>query len=138
MRHSVRIAVDGFQAFSSRTDSLVRLRFRYDAQLVGRLKETLREARRLAGGPAGRPAGGWLAEHRCWFVEPCVWPWVRQKLVEAGCVLEGPAAGDGDPPVSGPSSPGPRPPVDWVNLVRQWYRQLCLDFTLIEVGVTRR
>ena len=74
-----RIRVDTFQPFESRQgfDEVVRLRFDYSHALVARLKAILAV---YAVGAPQKVVGGWLPEHRCWFVEPEVWDVVRDEL----------------------------------------------------------
>jgi hypothetical protein len=125
-RHCIRVFV--FQPFESRQgqDTVIGLRFAFDVELIDQLKGALREAR---DGTGKRNPGGWLATERAWFVERSAWPTVRRRLVEAGYPLDGdPAAGNGDPSAEWSGCSRPMPPADWVSLVRQWYRQLCLDF----------
>lgn len=83
------ITVFRFQPFGSRDDTVVGLRFRYDARLVGLLKALLRLERRRV--PRWPVAGGWLPEYRCWFVEERVWPAIAVALQAAGYRLQ-PAA----------------------------------------------
>jgi hypothetical protein len=73
------IRVSAFQPFESRRgiDTVLALQFRYDAELNEVIKSALREASRDKG---IKNAGGWLAEHRCWFVEREAWPSVREHL----------------------------------------------------------
>ena len=75
----ITIYVDRFQPFSSRhgLDEVVRLRFDYSHALVARLKAILAV---YAVGAPQKVVGGWLPEHRCWFVEPEVWDVVRDEL----------------------------------------------------------
>jgi len=76
-----------FQPFESRQgqDTVIGLRFKYDAQLVAGLKSILKQCR----GRAVRKdrhqhsAGGWLPEHKVWFVEENVWPRVALALKNA-------------------------------------------------------
>jgi len=73
-----------FQPFRSRlgVDNVIGLRFEYSASMVADLKAALAVAKRQDGGQ--RNAGGWLAEHRAWFVEPSAWPVVRELLTANG------------------------------------------------------
>jgi hypothetical protein len=124
---SVRIRVTRFQPFSSRTgvDTVVGLAFRYDADLVAKLKTILREARshcRVSGHP-----GGWLDEHRKWFVEPAAWPFVRRRLEAAGCVLvEDPSAEENNNRTTADKSAGPVSALEPV--LRQWYHRLAMRY----------
>jgi hypothetical protein len=99
------IHVFAFQPFSSRTgfDTVLGLRFSFDRDLVELLKEALRN---LKPGFPGSP-GGWLPEHRAWFVERAVWPAVSTRLRAAGCdvVAEAGAGENG----GGPEPPQPPP-----------------------------
>jgi hypothetical protein len=125
---SVRIQVTRFQPFSSRVgrDTVIDLAFRYDANLVSQLKEILRAARLYCRG-AGQ-AGGWLITHKKWFVEPTAWPYVRGRLVEAGCILdEEPTVEENnnrattDKPAAGSVS-------SLEPIIRDWYHRLALRF----------
>jgi hypothetical protein len=80
---TVLIHVDRSQPFQSRLglDTVVRLRFEYDAALVSRLKAILAV---YAVGTPHKVVGGWLPEHRAWFVEPSVWDVVRMELLFLG------------------------------------------------------
>jgi hypothetical protein len=77
------IQVHTFQPFSSRVgiDTVLGLSFRYDPVLISQLKTALHEANRHVG---LRHPGGWLAEYKLWFVERCVWPDVRARLLRHG------------------------------------------------------
>jgi hypothetical protein len=85
------IQVRAFQPFSSRegVDTVLGLSFRYDPELISQLKTALREAGRWAG---IKQPGGWLAEHHVWFVERCVWPDVRARLLRHGHTVHDEAA----------------------------------------------
>jgi hypothetical protein len=114
----VNIQAFSFQPFESREgrDTVVGLRFRYDPGLI----QVLKDALRVAGETLyERNLGGWLPEHKAWFVERRAWRIVRQRLVEAGCVITGQ-----------PADEAPRPeaarPVRWEEVIRQWYRELVL------------
>jgi hypothetical protein len=116
------IHVSAFQPFESRVgvDTVLALRFKYDPELIDVLKSALREASRVLG---IYNAGGWLAEHRCWFVERNAWPLVRERLAAAGVSFFGAEAGDGrrerrDYP----------PPADVRGVVTSWYREMALRF----------
>ncbi|TKB72534.1 MAG: hypothetical protein E8D46_13065 [Nitrospira sp.] len=76
---TLTIHVDRFQPFQSRVglDTVVRLRFEYDAALVSRLKALLAV---YQVGTEHRTVGGWLPKHGVWFVELSVWPIVRDEL----------------------------------------------------------
>jgi len=81
--HSIVIHADRFQPFGSRQgiDEVVRLRFEYDSALIARLKAILAV---YAVGHTSRTVGGWLPEHRCWFVECDVWAVVKMELLFLG------------------------------------------------------
>lgn len=80
---TITIHVDRFQPFQSRVglDTVVRLRFEYDAALVSRLKALLAVH---AVGTEHKIIGGWLPKHSCWFVEPSVWDVIRMELLYLG------------------------------------------------------
>jgi hypothetical protein len=96
------ILVRAFQPFSSRAgvDTVLALAFRYDPELIAQLKAALRETGRSAG---VRQPGGWLPEHRVWFVERCVWPDVRARLLRHGHAVR-----DEPAPRPGPAPAGDR------------------------------
>jgi hypothetical protein len=77
------IHADRFQPFQSCVclDTVVRLRFEYDAALVARLKALLTV---YAVGSEHKTVGSWLPQHRVWFVEPDVWEMVRMELLFLG------------------------------------------------------
>src|SRR5262245_4855453 len=104
------IHVGSFQPFKSRQgrDTVIRLEFQYDPELVALLKQALRTRRSVNG-----PAGGWLPEYRCWFVERDVWPMVRQRLGAEGHTFTGEA------PAAAQAPPNPRPrPAHPMNCLR--------------------
>ena len=70
------IEVFRFQPFESRVgvDTVIGLRFKSDRDLVQLLKALLRKYRK------DRQAGGWLPDHRVWFVEESIWPLVATEL----------------------------------------------------------
>jgi hypothetical protein len=85
-----RIEVFLFAPFARRPDDVVKgLRFPYDAALKDTLKASLARYRDRARDPARQvlTAGGWLGPARTWFVEPAVWPLVRDDLGAAGAVF---------------------------------------------------
>jgi hypothetical protein len=73
-----------FQPFTSRTDTVMGVRFAYNADLVAALKASLARHRGRAFCAAARryTAGGWLPEYKAWFVEEVVWHLVRADLEE--------------------------------------------------------
>jgi hypothetical protein len=81
--------VSAFQPFESRVgvDTVLKLEFRYDAGLIATLKDAIGRARHTVG---GKNLGGWLPEHKVWFVERRAWEVVRRHLLAAGCQLVGP------------------------------------------------
>jgi hypothetical protein len=83
------INVSAFQPFETRigVDTVLKLEFRYHADLVATLKDAIQRARHVRG---GKNLGGWLPEHKAWFVERRAWDIVRQYLLSAGCELVGP------------------------------------------------
>jgi hypothetical protein len=140
MATRVTIRVSAFQPFESRRgyDTVIRLEFRYDADLVALLKAAGRAAKALL---YRRHLVGWLAEHHCWFCERAAWPSVRWRLLDAGYLLTGPESGQDDTDdtddddeaddrqrAAGPTSGASSTPVDWPARISRWYRQLCLDF----------
>jgi hypothetical protein len=112
------IRVTAFQPFESRAgiDTVLALAFEYDAGTVADLKAAIGRARYSVG--AGN-LGGWLGEHRCWFVERDAWPIVRQCLQAAGHRLVGPEANEPGPGRSSGSSV-----VDVRSAVKSWYREM--------------
>jgi hypothetical protein len=100
----VVVEVSEFQPFKSRVgvDTVLRLRSPYDAELVGALKAALAAAKQILG---SKNVGGWLPDHRVWWVERAAWPYVRDFLEALGhTVSERPAQPSGsareglDPP----------------------------------------
>jgi hypothetical protein len=78
------VFTDEFMPFASRAgrDTVLRLRFHYSADVVRTLKWALRAFRPLA---APQPTcGGWLPEHRAWFVEKSCFPLVQRELERRG------------------------------------------------------
>ena len=80
---TITLHADHFQPFQSRVglDTVVRLRFEYDAALVARLKALLTV---YAAGTEHKIVGGWLPKHRCWFIEASAWKIVRMELLYLG------------------------------------------------------
>jgi hypothetical protein len=78
----VVIYVSSEQPFRSRlgVDTVLLLRFRYDAGLVDTLKRSLRAAR----SDAVSNCGGWLKDYGAWFCEKSCWSRVRRALERAG------------------------------------------------------
>ena len=85
---STVIRIDTFQPFESRIgiDCVMRLAFDYDSVLVSHLKKILAAYKTDAVNPTLRrmTPGGWLSQHRCWFLEPCIWEAVRFELEFSG------------------------------------------------------
>jgi hypothetical protein len=73
-----------FQPFPTRRDhdTVVKLRFAFDRDLIELLKRSLRAYRPYAA--PWRTCGGWLPDERAWFVERGCWPHVRRALESAG------------------------------------------------------
>lgn len=85
----ITMQVSRFQPFSSRQgiDEVVRLSFDYDAPLIARLKALLAI---YGAGHRYKTVGGWLAKHKCWFVEADVWEFVKLELLYGGYqIVEG-------------------------------------------------
>ena len=80
---TITIHADYFQPFQSRVglDTVVRLRFEFDAALVSRLKAILAV---YAVCSPHKVVGGFLPKFRCWFVEPDVWEVVWMELLYLG------------------------------------------------------
>jgi hypothetical protein len=120
------IRVASFQPFPSRfgRDTVLSLRFAYDAQLVEHLKGILRDVReRYDLGPVG----GWLPEYHCWFCERFAWPTVRARLMAQGCTIRE------DPGAEANAGPEQEPPLaraaaNLPGLIRGWYHSLADDF----------
>jgi hypothetical protein len=77
-----------FQPFQTRRgiDTVLGLRFGYDAALIAALKDILRQWRPVVrqANPRAQVAGGWLPAYRCWFIEPPAWPAVAVLLRRYG------------------------------------------------------
>lgn len=87
------IHVGSFQPFESRRgkDTVVKLTFPYDPDLIRLLKSALRTYRDYAIDPSKNifQPGGWRPNEKCWFVERSVWPMVRRDLLQvAGYMIE--------------------------------------------------
>ena len=82
------IYVSSFQPFASRIgqDTVIRLTFDYDPELIGRLKQILRRLKEAAVDPSRHifQPGGWNPKERCWYVERNIWDQVRSDLMEYG------------------------------------------------------
>jgi hypothetical protein len=117
----MRITVKPFQPFESRvgTDTVLGLRFPYDPALADLLKFAYREAGARAG---VRSPGGWLPEHKCWFVERAVWPAVRDCLERAGHTIIEEGA-EGEPEAQHRNGAHP-PPIDPPAVLRAWFAQM--------------
>jgi hypothetical protein len=102
------------------------LTFSYNADLVATLKRILREARshcRVSGYP-----GGWLSEHKKWFVEPAAWPFVRRRLEAAGCTFIEDATTEEDNDRTTAAKPAAGTIATLEPVLRQWYHQMALRF----------
>lgn len=75
-----------FRPFESRQDAVVGFRFRYDKKMVAAIKRIIRAHNSRVVDSARRiyHAGGWLPEHKCWFVEEPVLPAVLDAFRAAG------------------------------------------------------
>jgi hypothetical protein len=119
----MQIIVRPFQPFESRVgiDTVLGLSFRYDAALIELLKSALRQA---GARERVRNPGGWVREHKCWFVERAVWPAVRACLVRAGHEVV-----EHDPEPAGGAKGARRkathpPPIDPLAVLRSWFAQM--------------
>jgi hypothetical protein len=85
-RRAPMITVTRFQPFVSRRgrDTVVRLSFDYNADLVADLKILIRKYETHVLNPDARCAGGWLPKSKCWFIEESIWPAVKNDLIEFG------------------------------------------------------
>jgi hypothetical protein len=117
----MQIIVRPFQPFQSRAgiDTVLGLSFPYDPALAALLKSAYREAGVREG---VRIPGGWLPEHKCWFVERAVWPAVRACLARAGHkVVEHEPGGEPEAPRRKATRP---PPIDPLTVLRSWLVQM--------------
>ena len=128
------IAVGSFQPFVSRrgVDTVLSLRFGYNAELIETLKSSLRTVR--AGSRRKNP-GGWLSDHKVWFVERWAWPAVRWQLEKEGHHFTGSVGdmddGDGagaDEPRSNQERAERAAAPDWSRIIRQWLHEMALEF----------
>ena len=82
------IAVSSFQPFPSRIgqDTVIRLQFNYDPDLVESLKKILRHYKDESLDPARHifQPGGWVPKHKCWYCERNIWELVKHELEEKG------------------------------------------------------
>lgn len=78
------IYISTFQPFPSRlgVDVVMRLWFTFSPALVARLKALL--AVYAVGHHLYRVVGGWLPEHRVWFIECDVWEVIKLELLFLG------------------------------------------------------
>jgi hypothetical protein len=87
-RDGARLSLTRFQPFQTRRgiDTVIGLRFPYDAGLVENLKATLRQQRDVVrrATPHAQTAGGWLPAYHCWYIEPPAWPAVAALLRQYG------------------------------------------------------
>jgi hypothetical protein len=122
----MHVRVRPFQPFSSRVgvDTVAGLSFPYDAGVVAVLKDGIAEARRRFGRPN---LGGWLPEHRRWFVEWVAWPTVRRHLLDAGHTADDAGAGERREQDAGGQSRA-RAPLDVGAAVSRWFRELSMTF----------
>jgi hypothetical protein len=132
------ISLSEFQPFDSRVghDTVLRLQFYYCPEAVEQIKSALKEARVTT---LGTHLGGWLAAHKCWFIEFSAWPTVRKQLLRAGHRLIGDlpeylhrAKANTKPEEPERADTCQRPPVLPMSTVRQgvqrWYAELSREF----------
>lgn len=85
---STLIRVSAFQPFESRIgqDTVVRLDFPYDTDLIALLKTLIRRYKDEALNPTAHifNAGGWNPAAKCWYIERSVWPFIEDDLRAAG------------------------------------------------------
>jgi hypothetical protein len=114
------IRVSAFQPFESRqgVDTVLALRFQYDPELIESLKLALRRASYLK---YIKNPGGWLAEHRCWFVEREAWPIVQEHLRADGYAYISSPEVD-EPPRTNSGA------LDVRNTVKTWYREMAMKY----------
>lgn len=73
-----------FQPFGSRVgkDKVISLRLdRYDPQVVKDLKAAIDKAQRIL---RKKNQGGWLPDHKCWFIESAAWDVVEDEMCKKG------------------------------------------------------
>jgi hypothetical protein len=117
----IRAAV--FQPFASREriDVVVGLSFDYDPHLVEVLKATLRDVRAYH---QGLPQGGWLKDHKKWFVEIAAWPRVKGRLTRLGYIVRGGPETEGEP-AREQHTRRQRPQLpDLTPIIRTWHADL--------------
>lgn len=77
-----------FQPFESRqgVDTVIKLQFNYDPDLIALLKRSLKGYRQYAIDPSRQifQPGGWRPDEKCWFVERSIWPMVMRDLEASG------------------------------------------------------
>jgi hypothetical protein len=90
------ISVSEFQPFAARQgiDTVLPLSFSFDRDVIETIKTGLRSFRRESG---DTNVGGWLPEHRAWFIERDAWLCVRSHLQDAGYDVIGPEAEEDRP-----------------------------------------
>lgn len=82
------IYVSSFQPFASRIgqDTVIKLRFDYNPDLIADLKKILRHYKDEALDPSRHifQPGGWNPKFKCWYVERNIWGLVKHELEEMG------------------------------------------------------
>lgn len=82
------IYVSSFQPFGSRIgqDTVIRLQFNYNPDLIADLKKILRHYKDEALDPSRHifQPGGWIPLEKCWYVERSIWRLVKHELEELG------------------------------------------------------
>lgn len=86
------IYVSAFQPFASRIgqDTVIKLTFDYNPDLIASLKKILRHYRDEAIDPSRHifQPGGWNPKEKCWYVERTIWEMVKQDLMYEGYEFE--------------------------------------------------
>jgi hypothetical protein len=82
------IYVSAFQPFASRIgqDTVIKLTFEYNPDLIAFLKRALRNYKDEALDPSRHifQPGGWNPKEKCWYVERSIWDMVRKDLMDHG------------------------------------------------------
>jgi hypothetical protein len=94
MTKMTRIRTSRFQPFQSRVgvDTVLRLEFSYDPELIGHLKRLLSAHKSKAIDPARHvlQPGGFLPSCKSWFCEQAIWPEIKEELQQLGYHIQEP------------------------------------------------
>jgi len=77
------------RARSSPDDCLIGLDFTINKEISKTLKRAIKHFhdKAVRNKVVKTSPGGWLPSHKCWYVDPEIWPDVREMLVNIGCSI---------------------------------------------------